>query len=199
MLKIGLTGGIGSGKTTVAQIFEVLAIPVYYADQAARDLMNQDPELKKKIISTFGAAAYKEDELDRSFLGGLVFADTEKLALLNSFVHPVTLRHATDWMQNQTTPYAIKEAALIFEAGLEKFFDYIIGVTAPESLRMERVMKRDQATAENVLLRMQQQMDEKEKISRCNFVIINDGKQAVLPQVLHIHETLLSRVHNVAK
>jgi dephospho-CoA kinase len=199
MLKIGLTGGIGSGKTTVAQIFEVLAIPVYYADQAARDLMNQDPELKKKIISTFGAAAYKEGELDRSFLGGLVFADTEKLALLNSFVHPVTLRHATGWMQNQTTTYAIKEAALIFEAGLEKFFDYIIGVTAPESLRMERVMKRDQATAENVLLRMQQQMDEKEKISRCNFVIINDGKQAVLPQVLHIHETLLSKVHNVAK
>ncbi len=198
MLKIGLTGGIGSGKTTVAQIFEVLAIPVYYADQAARDLMNQDPELKKKIISTFGAAAYKEGELDRSFLGGLVFADTEKLALLNSFVHPVTLRHATGWMQNQTTPYAIKEAALIFEAGLEKFFDYIIGVTAPESLRMERVMKRDQATAKNVLLRMQQQMDEKEKISRCNFVIINDGKQAVLPQVLHIHETLLSKVHNVA-
>jgi dephospho-CoA kinase len=197
MLKIGLTGGIGSGKTTVAQIFEVLAIPVYYADQAAKDLMNHDPELKKQIISAFGSEVYKKGKLDRGYLGTMVFADAEKLALLNSFVHPATLRHATEWMKNQQTAYAIKEAALIFEAGLEKFFDYIIGVTAPESLRVKRVIERDQVTEENVMLRMQQQMDEKEKISRCDFVIVNDGVQPLLPQVLHIHKTLLSKIHDM--
>src|ERR1700694_4666343 len=149
MLKIGLTGGIGSGKTTVAQIFEVLSIPVYYADQAAKDLMNQDRGLKKQLISAFGSEVYKEGMLDRSYLSAMVFADVEKLALLNSYVHPVTLRHAAEWMNNQQTAYAIKEAALIFEAGLEKFFDYIIGVTAPESLRIKRVMKRDHITEEN--------------------------------------------------
>ena len=195
MLKIGLTGGIGSGKTTVAQIFEVLAIPVYYADQAAKDLMNQDPELKKQIISAFGREVYKEGVLDRSYLGGIVFADAEKLSLLNSFVHPVTFRDASSWMQNQKTSYAVKEAALIFEAGLEGFFDYIIGVTAPESLRLERVMNRDHTTKESVLQRMAQQMDEKEKISRCDFVIINNEKQALLPQVLEIHKTLLTKAN----
>jgi len=157
--------------------------------------MNQDPELKKQIVSAFGEETYKEGKLDRGFLGGMVFADAEKLALLNSFVHPVTLRHASSWMQNQKTPYAIKEAALIFEAGLEKFFDYIIGVTAPESLRLERVMKRDSISIENVSQRMAQQMNEKEKISRCDFVIINDDKHALLPQVLAIHKTLLTKVN----
>jgi dephospho-CoA kinase len=197
MLKIGLTGGIGSGKTTVAQIFEVLAIPVYYADQAARDLMNQDPELKKQIISAFGPEVYKEGELNRTYLGAMVFADAEKLVLLNEMVHPVTLRDAETWMQNQKTLYAIKEAALIFEAELEKFFDYIIGVTAPESLRLERVMTRDQTSAENVKRRMQQQMDENEKMSRCDFIVVNDDIQAILPQVLKIHEILLSKIHHV--
>ena len=193
MLKIGLTGGIGSGKSSVAQIFEVLAIPVYYADQAAKDLMNQDPELKKQIISAFGTEVYKDGILDRGLLGLMVFADSEKLALLNSFVHPVTLRHASSWMQNQKTSYAVKEAALIFEAGLENFFDYIIGVTAPESLRLERVMSRDRTSKESVLQRMAQQMDEKEKMSNCDFVIINDESQALLPQVLEIHKTLLRK------
>jgi dephospho-CoA kinase len=193
MLKIGLTGGIGSGKTTVAQIFEILDIPVYYADQAAKDLMNQDPELRKQIVSAFGAEVYKEGTLDRGYLAEMVFADPVKLDLLNSFVHPATFKDASSWMQKQKTPYAVKEAALIFEAGLEKFFNYIIGVTAPETLRLERVIRRDNTSAENILKRMQQQMDEREKISRCDFVIINDGIQALLPQVLEIHRTLLSK------
>ncbi|HEX3080335.1 MAG TPA: dephospho-CoA kinase [Puia sp.] len=191
MLKVGLTGGIGSGKTTVAQIFEVLAIPVYYADTAARDLMNHDPELKKKIIANFGKEAYLNGELNRSYLGSVVFPDTEKLNLLNSIVHPVTIRHSANWMKNQKTAYAIKEAALIFEAGLEKHLDYIIGVTAPESLRIQRVVERDHVPKEKVLDRMRHQMDEKEKISRCDFVIENDGNTALLPQVLAIHERLM--------
>jgi dephospho-CoA kinase len=197
MLKIGLTGGIGSGKTTVAQIFEVLGVPVYYADSAAKDLMNRDSELKKQIISAFGPEVYKNGKLDRAFLGGQVFGDTEKLTRLNSIVHPATLRDAENWMKKQKTPYAIKEAALIFEAGLEKFFDYMVGVTAPKSLRMERAVSRDQTSAENVLQRMQQQMDEKEKISRCDFVITNDGVQALLPQVLDIHEKLMAKADSI--
>jgi dephospho-CoA kinase len=194
MLKVGLTGGIGSGKTTVAQIFEVLAIPVYYADEAARDLMNHDPELKNQIISAFGNEVYHEGKLDRRFLGNLVFRDTEKLAVLNALVHPVTIRDADSWMRRQTTTYAIKEAALIFEGGLEKYFDYIIGVRAPASLRLERVIKRDKTSSENVLQRMGQQMDEEEKMSRCDFVIDNDGFHALLPQVMDIHRALIKLV-----
>lgn len=197
MLKIGLTGGIGSGKTTVAQIFEVLSIPVYYADAAARDLMNKDPELKKKIIASFGTDAYKNGELNRSYLGSVVFPDREKLKLLNSLVHPVTIRDSEEWMKNQKTPYALKEAALIFEAGLEKYLDLVIGVTAPESLRIQRAAERDQVPVEKVIDRMRQQMDEEEKISRCDFVIENDGTHALLPQVLEIHKTLLSKSHNL--
>src|SRR5450432_3110584 len=150
MLKIGLTGGIGSGKTTVAQIFEVLSIPVYYADTAAKELMNKDPELKKKIIASFGSDVYKKGVLDRAYLGAMVFPDAEKLNLLNSIVHPATILDSENWMENQTTPYAIKEAALIFEAGLEKHLDYIIGVTAPESLRIQRVVDRNHTSAEKV-------------------------------------------------
>lgn len=196
MLKIGLTGGIGSGKTTVAQIFEVLTIPVYYADQAAKDLMNQDPDLKKEIIAAFGKEVYTEGNLNRAFLGEMVFADSEKLARLNSIVHPATLKDASSWMQNQKTPYAIKEAALIFEAGLENFFDFIIGVSAPKNLRLERVIIRDLLSTENILQRMAQQMDENEKINRCDFIIVNDGHEPLIPQVLKIHQTLLSKIHD---
>jgi dephospho-CoA kinase len=197
MLKIGLTGGIGSGKTTVAQIFEVLTIPVYYADQAAKELMNHDPDLKKEITSAFGKEVYKEGMLDRAFLGEIVFTDSEKLARLNSIVHPATLKDASSWMQNQKTPYAIKEAALIFEAGLENFFDFIIGVSAPQNLRLERVMNRDPISSENILQRMEHQMDESEKIKRCDFIIVNDGNQPLIPQVLNIHQILLSKINDL--
>jgi dephospho-CoA kinase len=197
MLKIGLTGGIGSGKTTVARIFEVLGIPVYYADQAARDLMNRNPELQKQIISEFGTEAYIGGRLNRPWLAARVFNNPEKLAILNSFVHPVTMRDADSWMTAQTTAYAIKEAALIFEGKLEKYFDFIIGVTAPEALRLQRAAQRDHSTMEDVLQRMRQQMDETEKIKRCDFVIVNDEKQALLPQVLDVHKLLLAKIHNV--
>jgi dephospho-CoA kinase len=190
MLKIGLTGGIGSGKTTVARIFEVLGIPVYYADEAAKNLMNSDPQLKQQIIKLFGTGAYKEGELDRHLLGSLVFSDTEKLRQLNEIVHPATQKDAARWMGLQNTPYAIKEAALIFEAGLRPDFDYVIGVTAPESLRIDRVVKRDQSSREKVLARIRQQMNEAEKMKLCDFVIVNDEKEAVLPQTMSVHEVL---------
>jgi dephospho-CoA kinase len=195
MLKIGLTGGIGSGKTTVAQIFQVLAIPVYYADDAAKELMNRDPDLKERIISAFGYQSYKEGKLDRAYLGNLVFDNEVKLDLLNSIVHPVTIRDAEEWMEKQHSPYAIKEAAIIFETGLEKYFDYVIGVTAPEALRIQRVTERDHSTKETVLLRIQQQMDEKEKMDRCDFVVLNDGIKPILPQVLAVHASLMAKAN----
>ncbi len=193
MLKIGLTGGIGSGKTTVAHIFEVLGIPVYYADEAAKKLMNEEKSLRQEIIRLFGNEAFKEGKLDRRFLGELVFSDPEKLSQLNSIVHPATLEDATRWMLRQRTPYAIKEAALIFEANLQSYFDYVIGVTAPETIRMSRVVKRDHTSPEKVMKRIRQQMDEEEKIGLCDFVIRNDESEGLLPQVMKIHEELLTK------
>ena len=154
MIRIGLTGGIGSGKSTVAKVFEVLGIPVYYADDAAKKLMNEDQQLKQKIQEQFGEAVYKDGQLDRKFLAGIVFNAPEKLQQLNALVHPATLRDAEQWMQQhavscgQATPYAIKEAALIFESGAHEELDYVIGVYAPAPLRIQRTMQRDAAVME---------------------------------------------------
>src|SRR6218665_3221167 len=130
-LRVGLTGGIGSGKTTVAKIFETLGIPVYYADERAKAIMNEDESLRQKIIALFGPEAYQSHQLNRGYIAAQVFNNKEKLDMLNSIVHPATIADGDRWMQQQTTPYAIKEAALIFEAGVNKHLDYVIGVTAP--------------------------------------------------------------------
>ncbi len=192
MLKIGITGGIGSGKTTVAKIFEVLGIPVYYADEAAKRLMQEDEELKQKIKQLFGEAVYKNGTLDKKYLADIVFNAPEKLALLNALVHPATLKDADNWMQRQTTPYTLKEAALIFESGAHGHLDYVIGVTAPAPLRILRTMQRDGITREAVIARMDKQMDEAIKMKLCDFVIKNDEQEMLLPQVLALHEKLLT-------
>jgi dephospho-CoA kinase len=192
MLKIGLTGGIGSGKSTVAGIFEVLEIPVYYADKAARDLMNRDPEIRAGITMHFGEAAYRNGILDREFLSSQVFSNEEKLRILNAIVHPVTIRDAEDWMQRQSTPYAVKEAALIFESGGKRYLDYVIGVSAPTERRIERTVKRDHITREEVIRRMNSQMDEDKKMKLCDYLVYNDDIQPVLPQVLELHQKFLN-------
>jgi dephospho-CoA kinase len=199
MLKIGLTGGIGSGKTTVAHIFEVLGIPVYYADDAAKKLMNENEILKLKIIEQFGDESYVDGKINRSFLASQVFSDTEKTKQINSIVHPVTIADANLWMQKQTTSYAIKEAALIFEAKAEKYLDLVIGVQSPLPIRIQRVMQRDHITEEAVLARMQKQMDETEKMNRCDFIIVNNEKQLLIPQVIAIHEKIIENLHRVHK
>jgi len=203
MLKIGITGGIGSGKSTVAKVFEVLGIPVYYADDAAKRLMNEDEELKQKIRLQFGDKAYKDNKLDKKYLADIVFTSPEKLALLNALVHPATLKDADDWMQKhavssgQTTPYSLKEAALIFESGAHEHLDYVIGVTAPAPLRILRTMQRDGITREEVIARMDKQMDETIKMKLCDFVIKNDEQEMLLPQVLALHEKLLNKAGNI--
>lgn len=192
MLRIGLTGGIGSGKSTVAQLFELLGIPVYYADDAAKKLMNTDEELKNSIKKNFGAQAYKNNLLDRQYMATVVFNDPEKLKVLNSLVHPATLKDAGQWMQRQTTPYVIKEAALLFESGADKMLDHVIGVAAPEELRIKRVMKRDGVSREEVIKRLSKQMEEEKKLSLCDFILVNDETQLLIPQVLELHQKLIS-------
>ena len=192
MLKIGITGGIGSGKTVVSKCFQLLGIPVYNADDAAKKLMNEDEELKEKIKKEFGESIYKEEKLDRKKLAGIVFTSPEKLNLLNALVHPATIKDAEKWMQEQTSHYCIKEAALIFESGAHEHLDYVIGVTAPAPLRILRTMQRDGVTKEEVIARMDKQMDETIKMKLCDFVIQNDEQEMILPQVLALHEKLLS-------
>jgi dephospho-CoA kinase len=202
MLKIGLTGGIGSGKTTVAKVFEVLGIPVYNADMAAKRLMNEDAVLKEKIKQQFGDDVYKNEKLDNKYLAQIVFSYEEKLEILNSLVHPATINDANAWMLKhavsggQTTPYTLKEAALLFESGAADLLDYVIGVTAPAPLRLQRVMQRDNSSREEVMARMNKQMDEEIKMKLCNFIITNDEQQLLIPQVLALHETLLSLAAN---
>ncbi len=193
MLKVGLTGGIGSGKSTVAHIFEVLGIPVYYADDAARRLINTDPTIRAAIIKAFGEASYKNDQLDRPYISSIVFQQPDQLAILNAITHPATIRDAANWMQQQTTPYSIKEAALLFESNAHLELDCIIGVYAPVDLRRQRIMQRDQLTIEQVNARISRQMDEEQKMKRCDYVVSNDEKELLLPQVLSLHETLLKR------
>lgn len=190
-MKIGLTGGIGSGKTTVAKIFETMGIPVYYADDAAKQLMNEDVALKATIRKAFGEEVYINGKLNRSYLASVVFADKNKLSLLNQLVHPVTIAAAEKWMSEQKAPYAIKEAALLFESDAWKGLDKIIGVDAPEALRIQRTMQRDSVTKEEVLARLQKQMNQQEKMERCDEVIINDEHTMLIPQVLAIHEKLI--------
>ena len=188
MLKIGLTGGIGSGKSTVAKIFETLGIPVYYADTEAKRLMNSSETLKKVIRQNFGEATYENDQLNRKYLGGIVFNNPEKLELLNALIHPVTINDAEQWMQQQSAPYSIKEAALLFESGAAENLDLIVGVYAPQALRIKRVMKRDGLTADEIMKRINRQVNEEMKMKLCDFVITNNEQELLIPQVLKLHQ-----------
>lgn len=191
MLKIGLTGGIGSGKSTVAKVFETLGIPVYYADEEAKRIMNEDELLRQQIIQHFGPDTYPAGKLDRKYLANIVFNDREQLELLNTLVHPATIRDSERWMQQQHAPYAIKEAALIFESGSGANLDYVIGVAAPDALRIHRTMQRDNVTRDEVIARMRKQIKQLIKMRLCDFVILNDEQKAIIPQVLELHEKLL--------
>ena len=191
MLRIGLTGGIGCGKTTVARVFETLGIPVYYADAAAKRLMNEDPAIRSSLIENFGKASYTDSgTLNRSYLASLVFEDPEKREFLNQLIHPATIADANQWLAKQQAPYALREAALLFESGAAEGLDYVIGVSAPLSVRIRRVMKRDELSEDDVKKRMATQLQDAIKLKLCDFVIINDERVGLLPQVLALHEKL---------
>ena len=191
MLKIGLTGGIGSGKTTVANIFKVLGIPIFDADRVAKDLMENDPHLRAQLVKHFGAIVFEGGHLNRRWLANKVFKDPYELNILNAMVHPITLQIAEDWFLQQNAPYAIKEAALIFEAGAGAGLDYIIGVFAPHHVRIQRVIKRDGFTREEVLDRMDRQIADSIKMKLCDFIIVNDDQQMLVQQVLDLHHKFI--------
>ncbi|GAA4327734.1 dephospho-CoA kinase [Flaviaesturariibacter amylovorans] len=191
MLRIGLTGGIGSGKSTVARIFRLLGVPVYDADGATKRLYATHAGLQAALKEHFGADIYIGQELDRAKLAALVFGDPEKLALLNSLAHPPTIADAEAWMARQRAPYVIKEAALLFESGSAAGLDHIIGVSAPQHIRLQRAMQRDGATREAIQDRMRRQIDEGIKMRLCDFVVHNDEQQFLIPQVIALHQRIL--------
>ncbi|MCS5490670.1 dephospho-CoA kinase [Algoriphagus limi] len=189
---IGLTGGIGSGKSTVAQLFEILGIPVYYADDRAKSLMLQNP-LKQEIINAFGESSYLEDgSLNREFLAKTVFADPEKVKKINSLVHPAVAEDFKNWAAKQKSPYVLKEAALIFETEGEKKLDAVINVSSPLRVRMARVLMRDpHRTEDQVNHIINQQLPDEIKNEKADFVIKNKDNMLLIPQVLAIHKKLL--------
>jgi dephospho-CoA kinase len=195
MLKVGITGGIGSGKSTVCQVFETLGIPVFYADREARILTDTDPAIVSGIKELFGEEIYIDGKLDRIKVAEAAFNNNGILQQINGIIHPATIEYGKRWMLSQTAPYVIKEAAIFFETGSNKDMDVMIGVTAPLNIRVKRIMQRDNTTKAKVLDRVSKQMDEEEKMDRCDHVIINDGISAIIPQVLALHELLLRRAN----
>lgn len=192
-LKIGITGGIGSGKTIVCKIFEQLGVPVYYADAAATEIF-YGKDIQQQIIKTFGENLIDDKGLvDRKKLSELVFSYKALLEKLNAIIHPAVALDVEDWSKkNSTAKYVLKEAAILFESGTNKGLDKVIVVTAPVELRIARVMKRDGLNKEEIQKRIQNQMSDEEKIKRSDFVIHNDEQQLIIPQVLAIHEKILA-------
>ncbi|MDQ3550560.1 MAG: dephospho-CoA kinase [Bacteroidota bacterium] len=186
-LKIGLTGGIGSGKTTVSKIFQLLGVPVYDADASTKNLYETNFELRQALMHHFGEDIYTDTDLNRQMLSRIVFSDPSKLQLLNNLVHPLTIKDAEKWMNKQETAYVIKEAALLYESGSVRELDFVIGVRAPKHLRIQRALERDKVTREEVINRMRSQIDEDIKMRLCDFIITNDEQQLVIPQVLELH------------
>lgn len=194
MKKVGITGGIGSGKTTVCRIFQILGIPVYSADDRAKELMTDDKELRRQITTIFGEKAYTADgSLDRKHLSSIVFSDKNKLKELEAVVHPAIHHDGENWHKSQkNVPYTLKEAALLIENGSYKAFDKMIMVYTPEEMRIERVMARDNTPREAVEARIKAQMSDEEKKELCDFVIYNDGKKGLIMQVLAVHKMLIA-------
>jgi len=182
---------MGSGKSTVAAILDVLGVPVYYADAAAKRLMESDAGLQAAITAAFGAEAYRDGRLDRAWLAAQAFRDPASTRTLNAIVHPATLADARRWLDGQRAPYAVKEAALLFESGADADLDLVVGVRAGTETRIGRVMRRDGCTREEALQRMRRQMDEDDKMARCHRVLDNSDTARLLPQVLALHQDLL--------
>jgi dephospho-CoA kinase len=197
MLKIGITGNIGSGKTTVSKMFEVLGIPVFYADEEAKKLMTTDRKLIHGIKETFGEASYFDDgSLNRKHIAHIVFNNDVELAKLNALVHPAVFRAFDAWATNiKNVPYVMKEAALLFESTSYKMCDYSLLVTAPLELRIERVTKRDHITRAEVEAREAKQFSESKKRELADYIIENDNTKLVIPQILKLHQEFLLLAH----
>ena len=193
MIVVGLTGGIGSGKSTVAKIFEEFKIPIYVADDEAKLLMNTSEVIRSKLIRLFGENAYLEGKLNRKYLADIVFNDKDKLDKMNAIVHPEVANHFKAWLKDQQASYVIKEAAIIFEHNKQGEYDFVITVIADEDKRIERVMARDHTTPEKVQAIMKHQISDVEKAKLSDFVIVNNDLKTMKSQVQKIHKSLLDK------
>jgi dephospho-CoA kinase len=193
MKVIGLTGGIGSGKSTVARVFESLGIPVFYADQCGREVLDADPEVRRKVIDLLGADSYRQSGANRKYIADRVFEDDGLLQSLNAIVHPAVGRAFVTWKNAllTTTDYCIREAAILFESGSHKDCDQVICVVTDDELRISRVIDRDRVSRAEVEARMAKQMPQAEKSERSDFVIDNSGNHSVIHQVMAIHANLM--------
>ena len=192
MFLVGLTGGIGSGKSLICSILEKLRVPVYYADTEAKKLMNSDPDLKDQIVRLFGEQAYKSGYIDSAYLAGRLFGDAALLSDMNALVHPLVRKDFRRWAeQHDELPYVVEEAAILFESGAYKDMDFTVLISAPEEVRITRVMERDGSKRESVQKRMEHQWSEGKLRELADHVIINDGQQMLLPQVINMHNKLL--------
>lgn len=194
-LRVGITGGIGSGKSTACREFEALGVPVFYADIWAKHLLNTDPDLRAGVVQIFGPSAYTpEGEYDRPAVARMAFTHPEKLAALNALVHPAVEQESLKWHRQLAAdglPYTLKEAALMVESGSHRHLDCLIVVTAPEEVRIARVMQRDGLTEAQVQARIRSQLPESRKVALADFVIDNAASESLAPQVRYIHEALL--------
>jgi dephospho-CoA kinase len=194
MIIVGLTGGIGSGKTTVAKQFNVLGIPVYIADEEAKKLMRKSKIIKRKLIQLFGDKAYIKDELNKPFIANIIFNDKSYLEKMNAIIHPRVARHFSKWVLKQTASYVIKEVAILFENNGYKQCDYVITVTAPKETRIERLLKRDDSTKEKINAIMKNQWSDNDKIKLSDYVIDNITLKNTKQQVLEIHRRILNQL-----
>jgi len=196
MIKVGITGGIGSGKTTVCRIFEVLGVPVYNADERAKVLVQSDRQIIQAVKNLLGASVYDEhNKLDRKKVAGIIFTFPELLDKYNGIIHPAVMEDAAHWLsRHQNFDYTLIEAALLFETGMHKSLDIVITVSAPERLKIERTVKRDHISEAEVLARMENQWDEKDRIKLSDYIIYNDGNTPLIRQVLRIHRELIQLV-----
>ncbi|MEX0312881.1 MAG: dephospho-CoA kinase [Allomuricauda sp.] len=195
MIVVGLTGGIGSGKSTVAKMFRELGVPVYDSDVEAKQLMISSKKVKKSIIALLGKKAYTDEDLNRGYIAKKVFPDPELLQRLNKIVHPAVRTHFLEWTKNQKSNYVIQETALIFENGAQDKYDYVLLITAPTELRLQRVMDRDGASKNEVLDRMENQMTDNEKMELADFCIENINLATTQKEVEKLHQKLNGLVH----
>ncbi len=193
MLRAGITGGIGSGKSMICKIFELLGVPVFYADDVAKQLYDTNGELRSHIIKNFGSELYPNGLFDKSRMRQIVFNDNKKLQLLDSLVHPVVKLETEKWMRSQQAPYAIKEAALLIESKSYQQLDEIIFVECPIELRIKRVAQRDHLSKEQILGRIAAQMPDAEKKQFATQIIINDENHLIIPQVLSLHDYFIKK------
>jgi len=195
--KLGVTGGIGSGKTSVCKVFSVFGIPVFSTDRVARNIMENNKHIIRNINAIAGKDLYSSGSLDRTALATLIFNNDSLLEKVNSLVHPVVFEQFIKWEKEQTAPYVIMEAAILFESGASKLVDKIATIVAPEEERMNRVIQRSRLSRQQVMERMKNQLDDESRIRLSDYVIYNSENDMIIPSILKIHEDILANLNNI--